>query len=302
MRRRIIWAVIFLLVLTVGATGALVLKARSEADRLLTNPMSTRKLPKQTPADYGLPYEDETARTSDGLTLVGWYVPTENGSLILAQHGYKSDRSEMLDEAAMLHRHGYGVLITSIRAHDRSGGTLITFGQEEMKDMQAWRALAVRLPGVDPQRIGIVGNSLGGSIAIEFAAEDPAMRAVVANSAFSSLSDTIETSVRFYTGLPPFPFAPLITFWAEREAHFRAADIDAKRWIAHLSPRPVLLMQGGADVVISKSSGQRLYDAAGQPKELWFEPSVGHAKFDIALPKEYERRVVGFFDQYLLPQ
>jgi hypothetical protein len=58
-------------------------------------------------------------------------------------------------------------------------------------------------------------------------------------------------------------------------------------------------MQGGEDVVISKESGQRLYDAAREPKELWSEPHVGHAKFDTALPEEYERRVVGLFDKYL---
>ena len=65
------------------------------------------------------------------------------------------------------------------------------------------------------------------------------------------------------------------------------------------TPRPVLLMQGGADVVISIASGERLFEAAGQPKELWFEPKVGHSGFDRALPGEYERRVVGFFDEYL---
>ena len=58
------------------------------------------------------------SRPTDGLRLVGWYVPTQNGAVVLAQHGYKSQRGEMLDEAAMLHRHGYGVLITTIRAHD----------------------------------------------------------------------------------------------------------------------------------------------------------------------------------------
>ena len=123
--------------------------------------------------------------------------------------------------------------------------------------------------------------------------------AVVAQSAFSSLNDTVETSVRFFTGLPPFPFAPLITFWAEREAGFDAGDIDAKKWIGKLSPRPVFLMQGGADVVISTSSGQKLYDAAREPRELWFDPAIGHARFDTARPEEYERRVSQFFDRYL---
>jgi fermentation-respiration switch protein FrsA (DUF1100 family) len=291
-------AVLALLVMA-GAV-MLGLKTYSEADRLVTNPMATRKLPTKRPIDYGMVSDDVTVKTADGLALAGWYIPGDNGAVVLTQHGYKSQRGEMLNEAAMLHRHGYGVMITSTRAHDMSDGTLITFGKDEMKDLDAWYRFVIGQAGVDPGRIGIIGNSLGGSLAIEYAARNPAIKAVVTNSAFSSLDDTVATSVRFYTGLPPFPFAPLITFWAEREAHIRTSDIDAKKWIGRIAPRPVLLMQGGADVVISISSGQRLYDAAGQPKTLWFDPTVGHANFDTARPVEYERRVTALFDRYLL--
>ncbi|HVT49769.1 MAG TPA: alpha/beta hydrolase [Vicinamibacterales bacterium] len=296
--RRVFLAIVLLVVI---AAAGLVWKARAEAHRLLTNPIATRELPHERPIDYGMVYDDVSVKTADGLKLVGWYVPTKNGALVLAQHGYKSQRGEMLDEAAMLNRHGYGVLITSVRAHDLSDGTLITFGVKEMADLDAWYRFALTEPGVDPNRIGILGNSMGGSLAIQYAAQNPKIAAVVANAAFSSLSDTVATSVKYFTGLPAFPFAPLITFWAEREGGFRASDIDATKWIGRISPRPVFLMQGGKDVVISKDSGRKLYAAAGEPKELWEDPGVGHAAFDTARPAEYERRVVGFFDRYLGP-
>jgi uncharacterized protein len=192
------------------------------------------------------------------------------------------------------------VLISSFRTHDLSDGQMITFGKGELLDLQAWYELARTHDHVDPLRIGMLGNSLGGTLAIQFAARTPGIRAVVTNSAFSSLTDTLDTSVRFFTGLPPFPFVPLITFWAEREAGISIRDVDARRWIGQLSPRPVLLMQGGSDVVISTTSGQRLFDAARDPRELWFEPRVGHIGFDTALPDEYEQRVSGFFTKYLL--
>jgi fermentation-respiration switch protein FrsA (DUF1100 family) len=280
----------------VAGSGVLVWKARGEADTLVTNPIETRRLPTRTPIDVGLIYDEVAITTSDGLRLVGWYVPGTNGAVVLAQHGYKSQRGEMLDEAVMLHRHGYSVLITTMRAHDMSDGRLLTFGAKEIPDLEAWTQFAMHQPGIDPSRVGIVGNSLGGTLAIETAAQMPAIKAVVANSPFSSLDDTIETSVRFFTGLPPFPFAPLIRFWAERETGIDVAEVDATRWIGRLSPRPILLMQGGADVVISTTSGQRLYDAARDPKELWFDPQVAHARFDTARPEEYERRIVKFFD------
>jgi|RhiMethySRZTD1v2_1073278.scaffolds.fasta_scaffold55489_3 fermentation-respiration switch protein FrsA (DUF1100 family) len=299
MRRWLKWLGAVATLLLLAAVVAVLVRTKAEAHRLLTNPMPTRHLPGRTPIDEGLVYDEATAHTSDGLALAGWFVPGTNGALVLLQHGYKADRGEMLNEAAMLHRHGYNLLITSTRAHDMSDGDLITFGVNEMKDLEAWYEYGRSREGVDSSRIGAVGNSMGGSLVIQYAAQNQNIRAVVAQSAFSSLNDTVETSVRFFTGLPPFPFAPLITFWAEREAGFDAGDIDAKKWIGKLSPRPVFLMQGGADVVISTSSGQKLYDAAREPRELWFDPAIGHARFDTARPEEYERRVSQFFDRYL---
>jgi uncharacterized protein len=281
------------------ASGGIMNVTRNEAHNLITSPMETRNLPEKTPADYELPFEDVTVTSTDGLKLVGWFVPSQNGAVIMMQHGYKSDREEMLNEAEMMHRHGYGILLTTVRAHDHSQGEMITFGMDEVKDMDAWYQYLLRRDDIDPGRIGILGNSYGGMLAIQYASVNEEIKAVVADCAFSSLNDTVSTSVTYFTDLPAFPFAPLIVFWAEKETGFKTEDIDATKWIAQISPRPVFLMQGGADVVISVDSGQRLYDAAGEPKELWFEPGLGHVDFDSDIPEEFERRVAQFFDMYL---
>ena len=200
----------------------------------------------------------------------------------------------------MLNEHGYGVLLTSVRAHDLSEGELISFGFHEMQDLEAWYQYLLTRGEVDPDRIGVLGDSMGGSLVIQYAAQNEDIQATVAHSAFSSLDDTVATSIEFITGLPAFPFAPAIVFWAEQEVGSDSSEISAKTWISELSPRPVLLLQGGADMAISPESGQLLYDAAGEPKELWFEPELGHTEFDTALPEQYEAHVVGFFDRYLL--
>jgi fermentation-respiration switch protein FrsA (DUF1100 family) len=282
------------------AGGGMMNVTRNEAHNLITAPMETRNLPEKTPADHGLPFEDVTVTSSDGLELAGWFIPSGNGAVIMMQHGYKSDREEMLNEAEMMHRHGYGILLTTVRAHDHSQGETITFGMDEVKDMDAWYRYLLTRDDIDPEGIGILGNSYGGMLAIQYASVNEEIKAVVADCAFSSLNDTVSTSVTYFTDLPAFPFAPLIVFWAERETGFKTEDIDATKWIAQISPRPVFLMQGGADVVISVDSGQRLYDAAGEPKELWFEPDLGHVDFASDMPEEYERRVAQFFDTYLL--
>jgi fermentation-respiration switch protein FrsA (DUF1100 family) len=285
-------------ILLVAAVGILNV-TKTEAHKLITAPMETRELPEETPADYDLPFED-VAVISDGLKLVGWFVPSQNGAVIIMQHGYKSTRKELLNEAEMMYRHGYGILLTTIRAHDHSEGEMITFGMNEVDDMDAWYQYLISRDDIDPNRIGILGNSFGGMLSIQYAAQNENIKAVVAHSAFSSLNDTVSTSVTYFTDLPAFPFAPLIVLWAERETGFKTEDIDTTKWIAKISPRPVFLMQGGADVVISPDSGQRLFDAAGEPKELWFDPELGHVEFDKERAEEYERRVAEFFDKYLL--
>ena len=284
------------------AIAGLLWKTRQEAYSLLHAPMASRNLPDETPNDFGMEYEDVTVTNPDGMTLAGWFIPPQNGAVIIMQHGYKSTRDELLNEAQMMQAHGYGVLVTSVRAHDQSEGELITLGYYEMQDMEAWYQYLISRDDIDPDKIGIIGNSYGGMLSIQYAAQNENIKAVVANCAFSSMSDTVSTSVRHFTGLPDFPFVPLIVFWAENMTGIQMEEIDTTQWIPDISPRPVFLMQGGKDTVISPESGQILYDAANEPKELWFDPELGHVGFDKERAEEYEARVSAFFDQYLLGQ
>jgi len=292
---------IVLFVSLAGFTG-LAVKTRSEAQRLVTNPRATRTLPRATPAERGMAFESVSVRTPDGLKLAGWYIPSFRREAVMLVHGYKDHRGNLLGVADILRRKGFPVLMVTVRAHDESDGEIIGFGVREMQDLGAWLAWLQARADVDPGRIGLFGVSMGGTLAIQFAADHPAMAAVVADCAFSSVEDTVETSVRFFTGLPSFPFAPMIMFWMEREIGGRASEIDAKRWIPRISPRPVFLLQGGADEVISAESGARLYEAAGSPKELWFDPDLGHAQFLAKRPQQFEERVGGFFEKHLSPR
>jgi len=293
------WSLAIVAVLLTAALTTFTLVCKSQAHILVTNPLATRKVPTRTPADFQLPYDDVEVTTSDGLKLPGWWISPSRRGVIILVHGYKGHRGQLLGIAQVFHRHGYGLLIPALRAHDRSGGEKITFGMEETRDLSAWDDYLHARGDVDPARVAMLGVSMGAEIAIKYTAEHADIRALVADCAFSSVNDTVATSVRYFTGLPAFPFAPMIEFWMEHEVGFDASDVDATQWISNISPRPVLVMQGGADVVISAESGRKLFAAAGQPKELWFEQSVGHAKFFDAMPQEYERRVVGFLDRYV---
>ena len=90
--------------------------------------------------------------TEDDVQLHGWYVPPKNGAVVILQHGYKANRSEMLEEASILHRHGYGALITSFRSHDQNPGVRISFGENELRDLTAWHDFLLTRDEVSPDR------------------------------------------------------------------------------------------------------------------------------------------------------
>ena len=75
------------LAMLLAAAVAIGVETRSEAHRLITNPIETRHLPKQRPIDFGMVYDDVAARSADGVELAGWYVPGTNGAVVIAQHG-----------------------------------------------------------------------------------------------------------------------------------------------------------------------------------------------------------------------
>jgi dipeptidyl aminopeptidase/acylaminoacyl peptidase len=289
---------VLLLTLALAGGGVVLNVAHSNAQTLIHR--NAGALPETSPADYGLQFENVELTTSDSLKLAAWYIPSHNGAAVLAQHGYHSTRAEMLNEAAMLAGHGYGVLITEARAHGYSEGDLITFGLKEALDVRAGVDYLRSRAGVDPNRIGALGNSQGAVTTLLAAAQYPEIKACIGQSPYASLQDEIATGVKAFTGLDPFPFAPLIQFFAERDAGFTADQVAPINHIAEISPRPVFLMQGGSDTVIPADSGQRLYDAAREPKELWFDPALGHVQFDTQRTAEFEQRVIKFFDAYLL--
>ena len=286
--------------LLIIAFGGISVVASKQAEQLIYHPLAERPPLEETPADYALVYKDVSLTTSDGLDLAAWYIPSQNGAAVIVQHGYKSNRSEVLGVAEILARHGYGVMMTDQRAHGESEGELISFGKYELLDLEAAFEYVVAQPDVDPDRVGALGNSMGSSTVLLYTAQNPAIRAVVAHSPFSSLRDIVETSVTYFTGLPSFPFAPLIVFFAEREINASIDEIAAVDHVGSISPRPVFILDGGADVAISSQSGERLFEAANEPKEWWFDPDIGHVQFTTKFPAEFERRVVEFFDKYLL--
>ena len=242
------------------------------------------------PADLGRPYEAVSFRTQDGLTLRGWYVPSRNGAAVIAFPG----RTGPVDHARLLARNGYGVLLLDRRGEGESEGDFNAFGWDGAKDLHAAIAFLQTRRDVREGRIGGLGLSVGGELLLQVAGETPALRAVVSEGAgVRSLREHLQD-----------PTAGRVQRWFSNWVAMHAAlmvlsDAPVPPDLADLAARieqPVLLIRGGEgnpDEVLNE-----VY-ARAPGATLWTLPEAGHTAALTARPREYEQRVIEFFDEAL---
>ena len=246
----------------------------------------------ETPDIYGVAYENIRLVTSDGIELAAWYTPSENGALILVAHGHGERRS--VNQYVLYARNGYGVLAWDFRAHGESGGELSTLGYHEALDVEAALDFVLLQEGME--HIGAWGASMGGAAVLEAASRRVEIEAVVVDSVFPTLEDELRWAVTRSA------FLPFIRFFAEKETGVDIKNLRPVDRIRDIGPRPIMIIQGEADSMIPAGSGQRLYEAAGEPRYLWTEAGVNHVGMYSMHPEKYEEKVVGFFNEYLLQQ
>jgi fermentation-respiration switch protein FrsA (DUF1100 family) len=251
------------------------------------------------PADVGIPrYQDAQFVTSDGLTLKGWYVPPRNGAVVIFVDGHGADRAELLDEAGFVTAHGYGALLFDQRGCGQSQGDIITLGYNERLDVRAAVAFVRSQAGAD-SHLALFGHSMGAGTALMAAAELPEIRAVIAESAFTTLEENINDSMYILLGLPPFPFAPLVVFYGQQETGLDIRAVRPLDVIGQISPRAVLLIHGAKDSVVLVKNSYALYAAAKEPKQLYILPEAAHSGFLQVEPQVYPATILRFLDTSL---
>ncbi|TML61857.1 MAG: hypothetical protein E6G18_02180 [Actinobacteria bacterium] len=245
-------------------------------------------------AELGAAYEQVVFTSDDGVTLKGWYVPSKNGAAVIAAPGRAGSRRP----ARMLVSHGYGVLLFDRRGEGESAGDPNAFGWGAPADMKAAVAYLQRRPDVDRGRIGGIGLSVGGETLLHTAAESDDLKAIVADGAGSR-------SIREDSALPGW------RSWGDVATSFVISAGTAvfsnhlpppnlKGLVGRIAPRPVLFIYGEHDQPNVRALTPSYYRAAGGPKSLWRIPGASHTGGIDTHPREYERRVIGFFDRALL--
>jgi len=209
-------------------------------------------------------YQDITFQTADGRTLHAWFMPAPGasasnpGPAVLHVHGNAGNIASHAGFSDYLPRHGVSVLIFDYRGYGRSDSGWRNRKTLMRDSLAAFEALLSR-PEVDPERVGVLGVSLGGVFAIELAARSPQIRAIATISAFESWS-RIARDHAWWVGAALIP-----------------SGLDPRGAIPRLSGRNWLIVHGLDDKIVPHRHALSLEAAANEASVLVRRHSVPRA-------------------------
>jgi fermentation-respiration switch protein FrsA (DUF1100 family) len=213
----------------------------------------------ETVADSRVPDggADVWVETGDGERLHGWWFDAQaeatRGQVVVC-HGNAGSVRDRLPYAQLLSSIGYDVLLFDYRGYGRSSGRPSERGTYE--DARAVLSAVLARDGVDPGRLLLLGESLGGAVALRVALDHPPA-GLILQSTFTGVRAMASVHYPFIPrGLVPDAYPSL-------------------RLIRDLRA-PLLVLHGARDEIVPLAHGQALYDAAPEPKRLHVFARAGH--------------------------
>jgi len=231
---------------------------------------------RQTPADWGLEYEDVTFQTSDGVLLNGWYIPHHSSKqVLLFFHGNAGNISHRRDSVEIFHRLGLNIFIVDYRGYGKSQGKPGEQGLY-LDAGAAWHYLS-KERGYSADNILIFGRSLGGAVAADLATRVPA-RGLLLESTFSSAKDFARSV---------FPLlSHLLLMRYDFNSAMKVSKVDY----------PVLVLHSPDDEIMPFLLGKKVYQSANQPKR--FVEMKGDHNYGFVLSQPgYERAIGEWLDE-----
>ena len=217
------------------------------------------------PAEVGLAYEDVFITAADGTRLHAWWLPAKRGvtvkGTVLHLHGNGGNVSSHLAGSWWLPAEGYQVLLLDYRGYGRSAGEVSLAGSYQ--DIDAAFTWLQQAPDVQGKPLVLLGQSLGGAMAVHYLAAHPASRAQLK----ALVLDGVPAS---YRDMAQYTLANVWLTWPLQVplAWLMPDGDSAIAAMPQLAGLPVLLYQSLDDEVVPLSNGVRLYQAAPPPRVL----------------------------------
>ena len=287
MTRRIVFAAFILIVLAWALAPAI--RGVFLVRRTATGPSSIA-----TVAD--LPAESVAFTASDGVPLAGSYValPAPRGIFVLV-HGFKTDRREMADRAAMLVREGFSVLLYDSRGCGESGGV---FGVGATEDRDIVGAVSFLRSEAKPgaEHVFVLGISLGAGDALLATAEDERIQGVIADSAWADERVQLARMSSVPIGplaIPVLPYEPALVAWL---IDGRLEDARPRDAVPRIGPRWIEFIHSADDdnATTPLAEVRSMLASAGPNADLWVVARGGHAGAFAAEPDTYRSEIRAF--------
>ncbi len=243
-----------------------------------------------TPDRLNLEYDDVYLDTPDGETLHGWWLPAESEpkGTVYYLHGNAQNISSHIMNIAWLPERRYNVFIIDYRGYGRSTGAPDIEGT--LHDAETGLRWLIDQPDVQNQPLFLLGQSLGGALGTALASEwvkrdeQPPLDGVILDGTFSGFRAIAREKLGDFWLTWPFQVPLSWTITDEYEATEMIGDI---------SPVPVMVIHSERDGIIPFHHGERLFEAAGEPKEF-LRTDTGHGS-TFVIPG-YQAAVLGFMD------
>src|SRR5487761_2442001 len=310
------WLVSLLVVLAALLTSAYAGISVYAASQIVYAP---QVMPQGTPAGAGLAYKDVlfTSRI-DHVTLRGWFIPgvAASGSLsdsetIIVAHDLGANRADpgvgLLSLSEALARHGFAVLAFDMRGSGDSASAPTSLGYLEQRDILGavdfLRSGALPYPDLGrPKAIGGWGVSMGAVALLLAAAQEPALRAVVSDSAYTDVTPILQRELAAHTSVPA-TFIPGVMRASQVMYGIDYSAINPGAVVARIAPRPILFIHGADDSVTPPGAMTALAQAAqqapGAHTQTWLAPDAQHAQAYHVEGQAYINRIVTFFSASL---
>ena len=242
--------------------------------------------------------EDISIQSADGLSLHAIVVrnkPYSNRWVVIC-HGYAYiGKENMMFIAQAFHEMGYWVLMPDARGHGKSDGGYIGMGWHDRLDIMQWIHEISDRYGV--ANIALYGISMGAATVIMAAGEPlpPTVKAVVADSGYTSAMKELAYQLKMFFNLPAFPVMHIASLVTRIFSGYWLGEASALRQIAK-SKTPALLIHGSADTFVPPSMFDELCHAAGCPTQKMLIEGAGHGQTPIADRMHYWQTIQDFLE------
>jgi uncharacterized protein len=230
----------------------------------------------------------------------GWHLPGTRDAVVLLFHGFGRNHLRSWRYGAFLHQAGYHVVAIDFRSSRWKGRKPTTLGHFELEDAQAALDWIRSAPMLEGCRIAVMGESLGGAVALLTASRNRDVAAVVADCAFASGRQALEDSCERWARVPRWPSAEILRIVARAFTGCDPGLVDVLAEAESLADRPVLFIHGMKDNRLAPDQARQLWKAAGAKDPLWLMADVGHNEGWLKQRLLYEERVGSFLDHHLL--